>query len=61
MYYYGLEPFLGPYGLNGPYIGEDPTATLGEILDGRTRISLQSIDLRLDRRPRRRDDDVAEL
>ena len=33
MYYYGIEPFLGQYGINGPYIGEDPTATLGEILD----------------------------
>ena len=33
MYYYGMEPFLGNYGQDGPYIGEDPSATLGEILD----------------------------
>ena len=30
-YYYGLSPGMGPYA--APYAGEDPTATLGEILN----------------------------
>ncbi|HEY1888461.1 MAG TPA: hypothetical protein VGG86_20830 [Roseiarcus sp.] len=33
LYYYGFEPWLGPYNPGSPYIGEDPNATLGEILN----------------------------
>jgi hypothetical protein len=33
LYYYGFEPFIGPYNPGSPYIGEDPNATLGEILN----------------------------
>jgi hypothetical protein len=33
LYYYGYEPWIGPYNPGEPYIGEDPLATLGEILD----------------------------
>jgi hypothetical protein len=33
MYYYGYEPWIGPYNPGQPYIGEDPNATLGEILN----------------------------
>jgi hypothetical protein len=33
MYYYGMEPWIGPYNPGQPYIGEDPNATLGEILN----------------------------
>jgi hypothetical protein len=33
LYYYGYEPWIGPYTPGSPYIGEDPTATLGEILN----------------------------
>ena len=33
MYYYGMEPAIGPYDPGGVYRGEDPTATLGEILN----------------------------
>ena len=33
MYYYGMEPWIGPYNPGSPYIGEDPNATLGEILN----------------------------
>ena len=33
LYYYGYEPWIGPYNPGQPYIGEDPTATLGEILN----------------------------
>jgi hypothetical protein len=33
LYYYGYEPWIGPYNPGQPYIGEDPTATIGEILD----------------------------
>ena len=33
MYYYGYEPAIGPYSPGMPYIGEDPLATLGEILN----------------------------
>jgi hypothetical protein len=33
LYYYGMEPWIGPYNPGSPYIGEDPNATLGEILN----------------------------
>ena len=33
LYYYGYEPWIGPYNPGQPYIGEDPNATLGEILN----------------------------
>ena len=33
MYYYGMQPWIGPYNPGSPYIGEDPNATLGEILN----------------------------
>jgi hypothetical protein len=33
LYYYGYEPSIGPYDPGAPYIGEDPLATLGEILN----------------------------
>ena len=33
LYYYGYEPWIGPYNPGSPYIGEDPNATLGEILN----------------------------
>ena len=33
LYYYGAEPAMGPYNPGSPYIGEDPNATLGEILN----------------------------
>ena len=33
LYYYGYEPSIGPYNPGSPYIGEDPNATLGEILN----------------------------
>jgi hypothetical protein len=33
LYYYGMEPWIGPYNPGQPYIGEDPNATLGEILN----------------------------
>jgi hypothetical protein len=33
LYYYGMEPMIGPYNPGSPYIGEDPNATLGEILN----------------------------
>ena len=33
LYYYGFEPWIGPYNPGEPYIGEDPIATLGEIIN----------------------------
>ena len=33
QYYYGYLPWIGPYNPGAPYIGEDPLATLGEILN----------------------------
>jgi hypothetical protein len=33
LYYYGYEPWIGPYNPGSPYIGEDPNATIGEILN----------------------------
>ena len=33
LYYYGYEPWIGPYNPGSPYVGEDPNATLGEILN----------------------------
>jgi hypothetical protein len=33
LYYYGYEPWIGPYTPGSPYIGEDPNATIGEILN----------------------------
>ena len=33
LYYYGYEPSIGLQALDGPYRGEDPTATIGEILN----------------------------
>jgi hypothetical protein len=33
LYYYGMQPWIGPHTPGSPYIGEDPNATLGEILN----------------------------
>ena len=33
LYYFGYEPWIGPYNPGSPYVGEDPNATLGEILN----------------------------
>ena len=60
LYYYGYEPWIGPYNPGEPYIGEDPTATLGEILNRDNKDQPNRSTLRLDRRPRCGDDDAAE-
>jgi hypothetical protein len=33
LMYYGMSPWIGPYTPGSPYAGEDPNATLGEILN----------------------------
>jgi hypothetical protein len=51
LYYYGYEPWIGPYNPGTPAAGEDPNATLGEILnkdntDQPNRSSFVSTDVR---------------